>query len=126
MSNTDARPRTATAARPRTGRPTTSAGQAEQWSEDDHDDDEHDAWDDSEAQDADESALDETSPVRRPRVPCSRQVSRNASTVSLYNLVETEQREAAEYKRSPRFRRASLASAFSLFPLSLPIAATRH
>lgn len=90
------------------------------------DDDEHDAWDDSEAQDADESALDETSPVRRPRVPCSRQVSRNASTVSLYNLVETEQREAAEYKRSPRFRRASLASAFSLFPLSLPIAATRH
>lgn len=40
MSTDDHRPRTA--ARPRTGRPTTSAGQAEQWSEEDYDDDDDD------------------------------------------------------------------------------------
>ncbi|GAA6054535.1 hypothetical protein JCM3770_005834 [Rhodotorula araucariae] len=73
----------------------------------DDDDDNCDRWDSSDAHDADESALDETSPVRRPRTQRSRQVSRNASTVSLHYLVEIE-REAAAPKRSPRFRRVSL------------------
>lgn len=40
MSTDNHRPQTA--ARPRTGRPTTSAGQAEQWSEEDYDDDDDD------------------------------------------------------------------------------------
>ncbi|GAA5853870.1 hypothetical protein JCM9279_005751 [Rhodotorula babjevae] len=71
------------------------------------DDDDRDLWDDSEAQDADESALDETSPVRKPRVR-SRQVSRNTSSVSLHHLVEAEHVEVVEHKRSPRFRRPSL------------------
>ena len=80
------------------------------------DDDRRDSWDDSEAQDADESALDETSPVRKPRVR-SRQVSRNASSVSLHHLVEAEHVEVVEHKRTPRFRRSSLPSAsFPPFP----------
>ncbi|BGP41845.1 SPT3 Dosage dependent suppressor of Ty-induced promoter mutations-like protein [Rhodotorula kratochvilovae] len=74
---------------------------------DSDDDDDREGWDSSDAHYADESAQDETSPVRRPRTPRSRQVSRNASTVSLHYLVETEQ-EIVEPKRSPRFRRASL------------------
>ncbi|GAA5907572.1 hypothetical protein JCM8208_000004 [Rhodotorula glutinis] len=71
------------------------------------DDDNRGSWDDSEAQDADESAVDETSPVRKPRMR-SRQVSRNTSFVSLHHLVDAEHVEVVEHKRSPRFRRPSL------------------